>query len=344
MRLITATSAATLLLSASAAQAQLRTFCLEGSQFSCVGVQLSTSAIAEGTRVTARLVNLQGATIPGVAAQVPWSRFTSVELLARLNGFGGGPVIDADPQITRVGSASQAGSMTNRWFSYNIGESGGDYRGYALETLAGPTAAEIVGCSLPPMQARPYFQTCAATGTPAVEFSFRTEGTWQASDVAIALTTQDRFGKDMRCIVPGTLYDDPEAYHCLEIGGAPPPPATVTAEISPNTISLSASSTIAVYVYSTPTFDATAINPATTFLRIGGQSGTGAPVATRAGAYMTSVRDMNGDGRPDRLLNFLVSAARVQGLSVANPQMRIEDLTGTLRFVATDATPPTITP
>lgn len=336
--------AAGLLVVSTPARAQLRTFCLEGAQYTCVGVQLITTPVTEGTRVTLRLANLEGANTEGVISHVPWSRLYGVAIMGPVADFGGSWLIDADPQITTLGAAESAGRIQERWFLSNIAEPDGNYRGYALATPNDQTGAEIIGCTLPPAEGKPYFRTCDSSAPGAVEFSFRTEGTWEADEAALVITLQDKYARDMSCMIGGKLYDDPEAYHCLEVGGTPPPPPAVAVEIAPNTISLSATSAVSVYLYSTPTLDAGAVNPATTRLRVIGGGPSGAPVATRNGAYMTSVRDFNGDGRPDRLITVLVSALRTAGLSTTNTRMQLEDTVGSVRFTGTDATPPTVTP
>jgi hypothetical protein len=114
-------------------------------------------------------------------------------------------------------------------------------------------------------------------------------------------------------------------------------------DVKPDKISLSLTGTVTVYVYSTAVFNAANTNPATIRWYNNGV-GAGAPVATRLGAYMTSVRDMNGDGRADRLLTFMRADLVAAGLNAATASIVVGDRTGALKFEARDAVPPTIVP
>jgi hypothetical protein len=113
-------------------------------------------------------------------------------------------------------------------------------------------------------------------------------------------------------------------------------------DIQPNIISLSRTSTVTVYLYSQPDFDAAATAAATVRLRVVGGDPTGVPVMMRNGVYMRNVRDYNGDGLPDVMLSFSRVALQNAGLSVNNAQMVLEDNFGALKFQATDPAPPTI--
>jgi serine protease len=119
-------------------------------------------------------------------------------------------------------------------------------------------------------------------------------------------------------------------------------PAHATIDIQPNTISLSLTNVVSVYLYSTATFDASQTSAATTRLRVIGGDPTGAPVMQRNGAYSRTVRDYNGDGRPDVMLSFQRTALVAAGLSLGRPNMVLEDRTGAVKFEATDPTPPAI--
>lgn len=149
---------------------------------------------------------------------------------------------------------------------------------------------------------------------------------------------------------------------CLVLAGCqndllkpgPPPPAptlssgplpTATMDIQPNIVRLSgtgATNTLTVYVFSTATFDATQIQPASTRLYVGEQ-GAGAPVATRNGSYFTSTRDYNNDGQADRMLVFMVSEVRTAGLRGCTPDLILKDETSGFKFFARDPTTPTTT-
>jgi hypothetical protein len=118
--------------------------------------------------------------------------------------------------------------------------------------------------------------------------------------------------------------------------------AAAVMDIQPNIISLTKTGIVTVYLFSTAAFDAAAVDPATVRLRVVGGTGAGAQVFQRNGAFARTVRDFNGDGRPDVMLSFQRTALQAAGLSLANTQMVLEDLTGAVRFTATDPTPPTI--
>lgn len=60
---------------ASPLEAQLRTYCITGSRFTCFGIQIVTTPSGDGgANVVVRVANRQGATMTGVTSQVPWSR------------------------------------------------------------------------------------------------------------------------------------------------------------------------------------------------------------------------------------------------------------------------------
>jgi hypothetical protein len=67
-------------------------------------------------------------------------------------------------------------------------------------------------------------------------------------------------------------------------------------------------------------------------------------VATRSGAYLTTVRDLDGDGRPDRQLVFLRSDLVAAGLTAGARTLVLEDHTGAYRFQARAATPTDVVP
>jgi DNA/RNA endonuclease G (NUC1) len=121
-------------------------------------------------------------------------------------------------------------------------------------------------------------------------------------------------------------------------------PTVARMDVQPEIISLSTTSTVTAYLLSTASFDATASTPASIRLRVVGGTGPGAPVSQRGTAYLTSITDANGDGRPDRMLVFRKSDLVASGLSQSNSQLVLEDVTGTVQFRATDAAPPTVAP
>ena len=91
-------------------------------------------------------------------------------------------------------------------------------------------------------------------------------------------------------------------YPALAVNEAFSPFLSVAIDIKPgdanNTINLRSNGTILVAILSTAEFGATTVDPATVKL-------AGAPVATQGrGIPMTSVADLNRDGRLDLLLHF----------------------------------------
>ena len=114
----------------------------------------------------------------------------------------------------------------------------------------------------------------------------------------------------------------------------------VDIDVQPAKISLTLSSTVSVYLYGTPAFDAGAVAPASVRLHADGV-GAGAPVMQRTpGAWFSSVRDYNGDGRRDQLMVFSVADLRAAGLTAATRGFALRGAT----VEATDAAPPTIVP
>jgi len=116
---------------------------------------------------------------------------------------------------------------------------------------------------------------------------------------------------------------------------------SATIEIEPNIISLTNTTNVTVYLFSTPSFDASAVDPATVRFVVDGQL-PGAPVATRGSAYSSAVEDKNGDGLPDRRFTFLRSALQAAGLNGPAHQLVVRDDSGPVQFVGTDPTPPQI--
>jgi endonuclease G len=120
--------------------------------------------------------------------------------------------------------------------------------------------------------------------------------------------------------------------------------APATMDVQPEIISLSSTNTVTTYLLSSATFDATTTTPESIHLRVANSNNDGAPVAKRGTAYMTSITDVNGDGRPDRMLVFQKSALVAAGLSTSSSQLVLEDISGSVRFRAQDPAPPTVAP
>src|SRR5688572_22366723 len=99
--------AASALLITTPADAQMKRYCIEGSQFTCFAIEYDTQPSANGTTATVRVRNLQGSAIPGVASHVGWSRLHHVEFLG-MEGptFQGGSILTNDPAVATVGNAT----------------------------------------------------------------------------------------------------------------------------------------------------------------------------------------------------------------------------------------------
>jgi hypothetical protein len=224
-------------LAASVAQAQQSTVrCIDGGKYTCLSFQLTTAPDPAGTKVTVRAAVLEGATIPGVPASIAWARLHAIEVVGPIATFGTKYVVSADPTVTLVGSATAQGDLTERWFAENVGDD--DVQGFTLYTPYTEGGAEVVGCTLPPDITYPYISTCN-TGTSlqegAVEFTFLTTGTWNATDAMVGLVVSDAYGFESECYIAGTQFDDPAAKHCVD-PTAPPPNSAPVARLSPITI------------------------------------------------------------------------------------------------------------
>jgi hypothetical protein len=210
---------------AGAQSQQMRTYCLEGRAFTCFGFSYTTAPATDGgTDVAVHLRNLQGTTLPGVPTQVPWSRLYHVEFIGAAGTYLPGDLATPNPQVVLTGAAVAVGDVADRWRTFQIGEEGGSYYGIALDTPITPLGAEILGCGSPPNLGYPYYRTCGTDGVSELEFRFHTTGAWQAGTVGVVVTFDDPFAPDMNCLISGTQYDEPEAYHCADFtNGAPPP-------------------------------------------------------------------------------------------------------------------------
>lgn len=208
----------------------LKPYCFEGAKYTCFALAISTAPSANGTTVTVQLANREGAPPAGVPAHVDWGRIYAVDLLGAAGVFAGGPVVAQDPAFATTGTAKSVGDTRKRWFMLDVAEDGGDYVGYELETPYTQSGADIVGCTVPPQQGYPYFQTCGTGGTGAVAFSFETAGTWTAEQVAITVVVDDPYSTTdpMSCIIAGSQYDVADAYHCKDMSAPTTQTATLT--------------------------------------------------------------------------------------------------------------------
>ena len=114
--------------------------------------------------------------------------------------------------------------------------------------------------------------------------------------------------------------------------------------VKPGEIRLATTKTVTVNLLSDAKFDATRARAASVRLHLDG-SETGIPVALRDGVPITSVADVNGDGRRDRTFTFRVDDLKAAGLTRATNSWVLRDLSdpATRRpFHASDATPPKV--
>jgi hypothetical protein len=112
-------------------------------------------------------------------------------------------------------------------------------------------------------------------------------------------------------------------------------------ELQPAQLSVSTTAVVSALLLGSATFDAQAVDAGTMRLVIDG--GVGVAPVTRGGIVNTSVRDVNGDGRADRLIGFSMAALRAAGLSSAGARLSVRAATAPA-WEAFDVTPPVIVP
>ncbi|HEX4682784.1 MAG TPA: choice-of-anchor D domain-containing protein, partial [Gemmatimonadaceae bacterium] len=117
-----------------------------------------------------------------------------------------------------------------------------------------------------------------------------------------------------------------------------------TMDLSPATISLSGTVTTSAVLLSTATFDATTVSLPNVRMLVNGTTDV-APVS-RGGVVVTSVRDWNGDGRPDRMLSFQTTTLVAAGLHAGGGAdvLVLHDEISATKWRAFDAAPPTYVP
>jgi hypothetical protein len=117
-----------------------------------------------------------------------------------------------------------------------------------------------------------------------------------------------------------------------------------TMDLAPATISLGGTVTTSAILLSSPTFDATTVTLASVRMLVNGTTDV-APLS-RGGVVTSSVRDWDGDGRPDRMFSFQTSALVAAGLHTgAGPDVLIlRDNISTQKWRARDPAPPSIVP
>ena len=125
----------------------------------------------------------------------------------------------------------------------------------------------------------------------------------------------------------------------LPSGSAPTPPISFV----PGTISLSLTGTVTVYLYSSATFDATQANAADVRLLVDNRT-PGAAVAKRGAAYLTLVKDQDGDGRLDRAFVFTMADLRAAGLTTTTNAYTLQGNATAFPFSGRPVTLPTVVP
>ena len=117
-----------------------------------------------------------------------------------------------------------------------------------------------------------------------------------------------------------------------------------TMDLSPATISVSGTITTSAVLLSSATFDATTVTPANVRMLVGGTTDVAA--VSRGGVVVTSIRDWNGDGLPDRMFSFQTSALVAAGLHAGSGAdvLVLHDEISSTKWRATDATPPSFVP
>jgi hypothetical protein len=190
----------------------------------------------------------------------------------------------------------------------------------------------------------------------------------------------DSFGVETGCFIRGTLYDENDVYHCANYTqGAPGPDSdgdglvnasdncpltpnitqvdsdgdglgdacdavfTTRMEVQPTNISLSSTATVNIVVFSRAGFDAASISLANTRLQVLG-GGAAAPLM-RGTSYNTSLRDVDGDGRLDRLIGFSTATLKAAGFGTSAQGLLLRDvLSSTKQWEAVSSAPYVIQP
>ena len=116
----------------------------------------------------------------------------------------------------------------------------------------------------------------------------------------------------------------------------------VAMELQPEQLSVSTTAAVTVVLLSDAAFDATTVNAADTRLVVNGSSAV-API-TRGTVVNTSVRDVNGDGRVDRIIGFSMSALRSAGFSPGASSLVLRPTATPTPWEAFDVTPPSVVP
>ena len=115
-------------------------------------------------------------------------------------------------------------------------------------------------------------------------------------------------------------------------------------DLAPSTVSLTSTPTTSAVLLSAPGFDATAVTLDNVRMLVNGATDV-APIA-RGGVVVSSTRDWNGDGLPDRLFSFRTSDLAAAGLTTAAVPntLILRDAVGPSPWQAGDAAPPAFVP
>jgi endonuclease G len=116
----------------------------------------------------------------------------------------------------------------------------------------------------------------------------------------------------------------------------------VEMNVQPAQISVSTTPVVNVVLFSTPDFDAVAVNAADVRLIVNG--GTAVAPIVRGTSVNTSVADMNGDGRADRVIGFSTATLRAAGLAPGASSLVLRPVGSTPAWEAHDVAPPTVVP
>ncbi len=121
-----------------------------------------------------------------------------------------------------------------------------------------------------------------------------------------------------------------------------PDVAAATIAVRPSRVRLATTPLVNVILLSRPGFDATAVELDEVRLQVNG----GPPVAParRGAGVVTSVADVDGDGRADRLVGFATADLRAAGLVAGAPGLALRDLEGPVRWAAFTAAPVAVVP
>jgi len=204
-------------------------YCTTNVRQACFRLELNTTAVAAGTQVIARIVNLEGTSQPGVTP-IGWARFLELQLLTRV----GGSLPGADPigplVVTTIGAIEEFGDGPLKWGVIRL-EEDPNYVGYSLFTDEELWGADLVGCTVPPNESAPFYRTCGVGGADpgALQFSFTLPGQFQAVDLGLFLSIEDDEGFT-GCGINGAQWTHTDVPLCVIPGAEPPEPPSYTVQ------------------------------------------------------------------------------------------------------------------